>query len=950
MKRNTSSSISRSHILRSGRLLVAVVILLGLVEILFLGDNPNVAGPSPRQPGQAAVATQLPANNGLALTLPNTKEEARAFTRQHESLFNFDEVNRLRSAREIALGNAPAQAALTPAITPAPTPHPNSNPAQANGVVRAAATCSTTVYANDSFEPDNAYTQASTLVPALAPYAPAQFHTLTSIGTSQPGQGDVDWAKFQITGAAAGPIYTIETTALSPNGVSKGDGGVDTVMELYRWNTNGAFPANPIAFSDDVGSNADSTSPLRSRIVYTAVTGDDAANIFFFVRIYGAPNNSCPGSYNLTANYTIPNTPTPTGTATATVATATVSPTPDPCRDTYEDDSNPTIAKELRVTYGATPPFGGQPGQPDNSGPNSNVQVHIICPTGDIDWVYVDLVKGKPYSIFTSNLSSGLDTIVILFDKDAQGNFVPVYSNDDFPGMGVASRIDFVVPAPANTPTGDFKRYYVAIKDVSNHGTPGMGYNLTLTSPGSPKNDCIDSYEPDGLQYLSKEILINEGQNHVLCPDGDADWVKFFAKAGRTYTLKVQFSPTAGMDTTLGVYAVTFDPNDPTSVISQSQIGFNDDLSVTDLSSQVDFSVPSDGLYYAQVKNNGGVGRPGFNYQLTFTTGGAAVVPPTAVVTPSGPTPTGTATANATATLAANRTATVLASIGPTKTPTPSPTTGTGAAALEGQKFADPSFQHLWDYSDRAVFQNQAQRSWEWGPKPGVVRLEPYSEAPDGARQVQYFDKSRMEINNPKGERTSPWFVTNGLLVREMITGHLTKGDRTYETRPPARLQLAGDTTPNNPAPTYAQFGPLILASATDQTGQTVRQGLDAGGGVVSLSAPPESLKLALWVKETGHNVPQVFYDYMQSKGTVYDNGFKQGVLRDWVFSMGYPLSEPYWIKARVGGVEKDVLVQVFERRVLTYTPSNSPDWRVEMANVGQHYYLWRYNQNLNDQ
>ncbi len=44
-----------------------------------------------------------------------------------------------------------------------------------------------------------------------------------------------------------------------------------------------------------------------------------------------------------------------------------------------------------------------------------------------------------------------------------------------------------------------------------------------------------------------------------------------------------------------------------------------------------------------------------------------------------------------------------------------------------------------------------------------------------------------------------------------------------------------------------------------------------------------------------------------------------------------------------VGGVEKWVLAQLFERRVLTYTPDNPQGWHVEMGNVGQHYYTWRY-------
>ena len=38
-----------------------------------------------------------------------------------------------------------------------------------------------------------------------------------------------------------------------------------------------------------------------------------------------------------------------------------------------------------------------------------------------------------------------------------------------------------------------------------------------------------------------------------------------------------------------------------------------------------------------------------------------------------------------------------------------------------------------------------------------------------------------------------------------------------------------------------------------------------------------------------------------------------------------------------------DVLVQAFERRIVTYTPDNPPGWQVEMGNVGQHYHGWRY-------
>jgi hypothetical protein len=37
------------------------------------------------------------------------------------------------------------------------------------------------------------------------------------------------------------------------------------------------------------------------------------------------------------------------------------------------------------------------------------------------------------------------------------------------------------------------------------------------------------------------------------------------------------------------------------------------------------------------------------------------------------------------------------------------------------------------------------------------------------------------------------------------------------------------------------------------------------------------------------------------------------------------------------------VLVQAFERRIMTYTPSNGAGFQVEMGNVGKQYYSWRY-------
>src|SRR3954470_9986667 len=84
------------------------------------------------------------------------------------------------------------------------------------------------------------------------------------------------------------------------------------------------------------------------------------------------------------------------------------------------------------------------------------------------------------------------------------------------------------------------------------------------------------------------------------------------------------------------------------------------------------------------------------------------------------------------------------------------------AAPSAPNAFADPAFQQVWERSDKPVAEGRAGRSWTWGPTAAESRMEPYQGAPGGQRLVQYFDKARMEINNPNGNRTDPFFVTNG--------------------------------------------------------------------------------------------------------------------------------------------------------------------------------------------
>ncbi len=95
----------------------------------------------------------------------------------------------------------------------------------------------------------------------------------------------------------------------------------------------------------------------------------------------------------------------------------------------------------------------------------------------------------------------------------------------------------------------------------------------------------------------------------------------------------------------------------------------------------------------------------------------------------------------------------------------------------------------------------------------------------------------------------------------------------------------------------------------------------------------------------TGHRVASVFWDYLNSTGLIAStDGPVEGLLFEpWFFATGLPITEAYWSRVKVADVVQDVLTQCFERRCLTYTPANELAWRVEMGNVGLHYYSWRY-------
>ena len=276
------------------------------------------------------------------------------------------------------------------------------------------------------------------------------------------------------------------------------------------------------------------------------------------------------------------------------------------------------------------------------------------------------------------------------------------------------------------------------------------------------------------------------------------------------------------------------------------------------------------------------------------------------------------------------------------------PPRGNGENPPPVDRPTDPAFQRTWARTDRPVADGEATRTWMWGPQANTqVVIEPYDDAPEGSRSVQYWDKSRMEITDPNGDSDSIWFVTNGLLATELITGRVQLGDNQFDEREPAAVNVAGDANDPN-GPTYATFG-VLLGAQTQQVGTPVTQRVDRAGTVSNdPSLAGQGIAIDHVDDVTNHGIAGPFWAFMNSSGVIYQDGqfMNAPLFENAFFATGRPITEPYWANVLVGGTSRLVLMQCFERRCLTYTPDNAPEWRVEMGNIGQHYYAWRYTSN----
>jgi hypothetical protein len=263
----------------------------------------------------------------------------------------------------------------------------------------------------------------------------------------------------------------------------------------------------------------------------------------------------------------------------------------------------------------------------------------------------------------------------------------------------------------------------------------------------------------------------------------------------------------------------------------------------------------------------------------------------------------------------------------------------THAQSSEPQDLTNTSFQSEWERQDLPVAAGLAERSWTWGPRALSVELEDFGDTPEATlqRKVQYFDKGRMELN-PNSST-----VTMGLLPVEMISGQLQVGFDTFVDWPPARMTAVGD--PGDAFPTYEHLQGVFRQERPIEVGRPVIDFLQPGGTILSYDQRASDPGTAVGIINNGYGVPQAFLDFQNQTGLIYVNGiYQQGAVFSPAESIfGLPVTAPYWVTAQVAGEPVTILMQVFERRILTYNPANEPRFQVEMGNVGRHYYQWRY-------
>ncbi len=176
-----------------------------------------------------------------------------------------------------------------------------------------------------------------------------------------------------------------------------------------------------------------------------------------------------------------------------------------------------------------------------------------------------------------------------------------------------------------------------------------------------------------------------------------------------------------------------------------------------------------------------------------------------------------------------------------------------------------------------------------------------------GTRRIQYFEKGLFEDQRATSA-DAVWQFSYGLAGEELV-------------RAGAALPVGGEKST------------ITYANLRDLTSEDKRIAAPRGfgGGVYKNKDGTVFIPFSSELKPAaGHNVAAIFWIVLSS-----DTRSPGG----WLHDIGLPLTEPVWATVDKGNAKgRRVLIQAFQRTVLTYDPQNAAGWQVERANIGVDY------------
>jgi hypothetical protein len=169
---------------------------------------------------------------------------------------------------------------------------------------------------------------------------------------------------------------------------------------------------------------------------------------------------------------------------------------------------------------------------------------------------------------------------------------------------------------------------------------------------------------------------------------------------------------------------------------------------------------------------------------------------------------------------------------------------------------------------------------------------------PAGGHPAQYFEKGRLEDHRLQIADPA-WQLMYGRLTAELMT---------------AAPKLPVNATNLTYAGLAERADPRYRLPATGKPGvQPAEEGMFVPVDPQLASAP-------------GYIVPGYFWEYL-TRTDLFPGG--------WLHDIGLPLTPAFAALTVKQAGEREIMMQAFERAVLTFDPANPPEWQVERGNLG---------------